>query len=607
MSNGSRSRKAQFEWSDYTSVCLSLSPTKHSRVTAAIKKNSQTWRQRQTSNTRPRVYVRKTVGINGDLLKGRNIPREYETWSSLGKHPYILACEDFQYQENSHNLDEATFWSAYCEKGDLAQFIISGGSGRSTLSLSQVEQVAYQVSSALAFIHHGLLVTLDSRGSVQELDSCDHDVLIHRDIKPHNIFVSHLDLTDRVHGKIHVKLGDFGCAKWLDNDTTMSDTGTVRYKAPETRCTTPSGDFQRPSASVKSDMWSFGVTMGDITSDMPEFCDQCCNDDPKKRASSVGLLEYLQQRMRPERNVSSFVAEALKKDAESTFWDCDRIEKILQAGANTDFPDLKATLLEELIPNASNKSATDTDTILQLLSDHGVTIDSRITDTFLRVTNTTIEMDMRSSIGMEHGLAVLSGVSALTQLVSRSSSSVIIAVAFPRTIRHIGHKVDELVLDLLMITETVDRFLKWRRDPSRLTAHVIQLMDQCLEDTSTLLSLLRTHCSGPKKIMSKEFSLLWTNPRVDKVKDDSSWDRTSISLIISYFAKITTDQKTTLSTIDMEQELEESEKHSRSIIPLVHPIQAEFDMYLARAQNFQRGYELRGQVSVSETTIQASI
>lgn len=71
--------------------------------------------------------------------------------------------------------------------------------------------------------------------------------------------------------------------------------------------------------------------------------------------------------------------------------------------------------------------------------------------------------------------------------------------------------------------------------------------------------------------------------------------------------RITTDQKTTLSTIDMEQELEESEKHSRSIIPLVHPIQAEFDMYLARAQNFQRGYELRGQVSVSETTIQASI
>ncbi|CAN9239190.1 unnamed protein product [Alternaria alternata] len=234
MSKGCRTRKARFEWSDYTSVCLSLSPTKHSRVTAAIKKDPQTWIQRQRSNTRPRVYVRKTVGINGDLLKGRNIPREYETWSSLGSHAYILACEDFQYQENSHNynLDEATFWSEYCEKGDLAQFIISGGSGRSTLSLYQAEQVAYQISSALAFIHHGLLVTLDSRGSVQELESCDHNVLIHRDIKPHNILVSYVDLEDRVHRMIHVKLGDFGCAKWLDDDTTMSDTGTVRYKAP---------------------------------------------------------------------------------------------------------------------------------------------------------------------------------------------------------------------------------------------------------------------------------------------------------------------------------------------------------------------------------------
>lgn len=251
MSKSCRTRKARFEWTDYTGVCLSLSPTKHSRVTTAIKKDPQTWIQRQRSNTRPRVYVRKTVGINGDLLEGKNIPREYETWSSLGSHLYILACEDFQYQENSHNynLDEATFWSEYCVKGDLAQFIISGGSGRSTLSLWQVEQVAYQISSALAFIHHGLLVTLDTHGSVQELESCDHDVLMHRDIKPQNsisftalalstcsnsvktVFISHLDLED-LHGKIHVKLGDFGCAKWLDDDTTMSDTGTVRYKAP---------------------------------------------------------------------------------------------------------------------------------------------------------------------------------------------------------------------------------------------------------------------------------------------------------------------------------------------------------------------------------------
>jgi len=46
------------------------------------------------------------------------------------------------------------------------------------------------------------------------------------------VFISHLDWEDRVHGKIHVKLGDFGCAKWLDDNTTMSDTGTVRYKAP---------------------------------------------------------------------------------------------------------------------------------------------------------------------------------------------------------------------------------------------------------------------------------------------------------------------------------------------------------------------------------------
>jgi serine/threonine protein kinase len=196
MSQGCRTRKAQFEWDDYTGVRLSPSPTKHSRVTAATKKGARTWIQRRTSNKRPRVYVCKTVGIDGDSLKDRDIPREYKTWSSLGSHPHILACDDFQYQEKSHhyNLDEATFWSEYCENGDLAQFIISGGSGRTILSLSQVEQVAYQISSALAFIHYGLLVTLDTRGSVQELESCDHKELIHRDIKPHNS-ISYLSCT----------------------------------------------------------------------------------------------------------------------------------------------------------------------------------------------------------------------------------------------------------------------------------------------------------------------------------------------------------------------------------------------------------------------------
>ncbi|OWY53844.1 kinase-like protein [Alternaria alternata] len=413
---------------------------------------------------------------------------------------------------------------------------------------------------------------------------------------------------------IHVKLGDFGCAKWLDDDITMSDTGTVRYKAPESRCITSNGQFQRPSASVKSDIWSFGVTIQDITNDMPEFCSQCCNDDPNKRASSVGLLEYLQQRMRREDDVSSFVVEAVKRDADSTFWDCDRIEKILEAGANTDFPGLEATLLEELIPNASNKTAADTDSILQLLSEHGVTIDSRITHTFLRVTNTMIDLDWRSNFGMDHALAVLGGVSALTELVHRSSTSVSIAVAFPCTVRRIGHKFDNLVQDLLLGTESLDWELELLKDEVQLSSHVIQLIDQCSKDTMILRYLLETYFSHsvPKRKMLGKYHVLGWSYRIDiqedKLGDSIPLIRSSIGLVTSYFARAITDQTMKLSTISIKREPGGAEEPLRSIISRVLSVEVESDTHLAQAQNLQRAYELRMQVpSVLKTRIQQSI
>jgi serine/threonine protein kinase len=196
MTSGFRTRPARFEWSDYNGVRISPSPTNHSKVTAAVKKEPHTWGLRQRPSTRPKVYAQKTVSINGDIVKGRDVPREYETWSSLGHHPYILACEDFQCLTNSHALDEATFWSEYCEMGDLGQFLIRPGSKHSSLSLStaQAEQVAYQILSALAFIHHSLYITLNEYGSVEELELSDHATLMHRDIKPQNSTVSHRPL-----------------------------------------------------------------------------------------------------------------------------------------------------------------------------------------------------------------------------------------------------------------------------------------------------------------------------------------------------------------------------------------------------------------------------
>lgn len=251
MAAGFRNRRAKFDWVDDPGIRINPSPTKHSKVTISVKREGQSWKTRQSSMISPELYVRKTVCVNGDIWRGRDIPREYETWSSLSTHPHVLACEDFQCVASSRSLDEATFWSRYCEMGDLGQFIKTEGRRHRSLCLAQAEQLVYQISSALAFIHYGLYITLDTRNSadVEELELFDHPTLMHRDIKPQNsilypliyvtiiltpsVFVSDFEPSDVPgKGRIHVKLGDFGCAKQLDDDTSMSDTGTLRYKAP---------------------------------------------------------------------------------------------------------------------------------------------------------------------------------------------------------------------------------------------------------------------------------------------------------------------------------------------------------------------------------------
>lgn len=137
--------------------------------------------------------------------------------------------------------------------------------------------------------------------------------------------------------------------------------------------------------------------MRDITDDMPSFCDDCCHDDPTKRPSSVQLLEYLQQRMRHEQDVSPFVVEALRKDTDSTFWDYPLIERLLEAGADpTIVGPGTITSIQLLTTNTSNKSAKDVESVNRLLLKYGTSpgIESGT------ITKNRISMSSRDSLSL---------------------------------------------------------------------------------------------------------------------------------------------------------------------------------------------------------------
>ena len=76
------------------------------------------------------------------------------------------------------------------------------------------------------------------------LKQCEKENIVHRDIKPDNIMVSES-------GKF--MLGDFGIARYLENDTTMTGIGTKPYMAPEI------ANYKKAGKTV--DLYSLGMVL----------------------------------------------------------------------------------------------------------------------------------------------------------------------------------------------------------------------------------------------------------------------------------------------------------------------------------------------------------
>ena len=117
----------------------------------------------------------------------------------------------------------------FCDGGDLDQVIKRQRSTGKVFDENYVMRIFVQLLLALKYVHA--------------------QKILHRDIKPQNVFLTSTGLA---------KWGDFGVAKCLQHTTSMArtQTGTPYYLSPEI--------FNDEAYSSASDMWSLGVVLYEL-------------------------------------------------------------------------------------------------------------------------------------------------------------------------------------------------------------------------------------------------------------------------------------------------------------------------------------------------------
>ena len=166
--------------------------------------------------------------------------------------------------------------------------------------------------------------------------------IIHRDVKPQNILVSHTG---------QVKIGDFGIAGMADTNTLTSDgnvMGSVHYFSPE--------QAKGMRATEASDLYSVGVMLYEMLSGRVPF--------EGETAVSVAMMHLMEtpkpiaQEAEVCRAVELIVNKALEKQAQNRYQNAEAMMRDLRrALRHPDGAFLEARIMEEKARQAQRTSA----------------------------------------------------------------------------------------------------------------------------------------------------------------------------------------------------------------------------------------------------------
>ncbi|THU92848.1 kinase-like protein [Dendrothele bispora CBS 962.96] len=200
---------------------------------------------------------------------GRIFARKELNWAKMSdrdKNRIMAEVEILEYLHHDHivryrghYVDEEAgmlyIFMEYCGGGDLSEIIKQG----QHIPERQIWCYLVQILLALQHCHHpnehGRNRSTGSAGVVENADKERRAQILHRDVKPDNVFL------DENH---NVKLGDFGVSKALpEMNFTNTCVGTPYYMSPEL--------LQERNYDFKTDIWSLGCLIYELCALKPPF------------------------------------------------------------------------------------------------------------------------------------------------------------------------------------------------------------------------------------------------------------------------------------------------------------------------------------------------